>query len=543
MSSCLGLYIQNNVIKYAKVNKEHDDYKIEAYGIKFYDDIDEAVSQIVNETFSYNKVPISTNLSDEKYTYANLFSLLNQKDLIKAAKTEFEFFCNENQKNYNALDYKNIFIPNSEDKDKVITLYAYTEKSEITRKNQILRGYRVNNISPLPISITNLIQDTNKKNKAIVNIENKTSVTFMVNGEINKVEIIDAGMKEIFDNIIMKENSYNKAYEICKNTTIYTAQGKNLQIEENEYLEDIMPALYKVIEELKTVINNSGITVDEIYITGLAVAINNIDLYFQENFIDKKCEILAPFFVDKSNIKLNIRDYIEVNSAIALSLQGLGLGNKEINFKNVSKLQEFNEALNKEKNRPINKENKERKTIGLPKIDFKHSLDNLEKTLVRIAYGIFIIFVIYGIFSSILINQINKKDKEVNNFIEDSNTEIAKITENTKLVQARTEQYDTMIEKINEANNKLTESYARKNVLPNFLTEIMFNIPKEVQLVSITNTTGKSVTIQAKSKEYEQLGYFIAKIKNEAILTEVTATSGEKVGGFVVVTIQGNLPY
>ena len=32
MSSCLGLYIESNVIKYAKVTKDHDLLKVEAFG-------------------------------------------------------------------------------------------------------------------------------------------------------------------------------------------------------------------------------------------------------------------------------------------------------------------------------------------------------------------------------------------------------------------------------------------------------------------------------------------------------------------------------
>ena len=80
MSNCLGIYIDNNVIKYAKVAKERDDLKIESYGIKFYDDIQDAIKQIVEETYSY-KIPICTNLSEEQYTYAQIFSLLNKKDL------------------------------------------------------------------------------------------------------------------------------------------------------------------------------------------------------------------------------------------------------------------------------------------------------------------------------------------------------------------------------------------------------------------------------------------------------------------------------
>lgn len=547
MSSCLGLYIENNIIKYAKVSKERDNFKVEAFGIKFYDNIDDAVKQIVNETYSY-KTPISINLSDEKYTYSNLFSLLNQKDLNKAVKTEFEYFCNENRKNHNALEYRNLLTPNLDDKDKVTSLYAYAEKSSITGRLQILSGFRVNNISPLPISMANLIRNTDKKNKIIVNIEKNTSVTFIVNGKINRVEIIDTGMKEIFENIIMKENSYAKAYEICKNTTIYTAQGRNLQVEENEYMEDIMPVLYNIIEKLKQVISSTGIDIDDIYITGLAAAINNIDLYFQENFMDKKCEILAPFFIKKSNIKLNIRDYIEVNSAIALALQGLGLGHKEINFRHKGTLDQLGQLLNMEiggsnPKKSGNVGNGISKIKDMFKSDFSKSLDMIERNMIRFASGVLILTIVYIGFSVFLVSQINKKESEVQTFISESNQEIGNISNNTKLINERTNQYDKMIEKINEANDKITQSYARKNALPNLLTEIMFNIPKEVQLISINNTTGKSIKIEAKSKEYEQLGYFIAKIKNEGILTDVTSTSGVKQDDFVLVTIEGNLPY
>ena len=37
MSSCLGLYIEEHLIKYAKVTKDHDKIKVESFGIKFFD--------------------------------------------------------------------------------------------------------------------------------------------------------------------------------------------------------------------------------------------------------------------------------------------------------------------------------------------------------------------------------------------------------------------------------------------------------------------------------------------------------------------------
>ena len=53
MASCLGLYVESNIIKYAKVSKEQDKIKIEAFGVKFYDDLEKTIDQIIEELYSY----------------------------------------------------------------------------------------------------------------------------------------------------------------------------------------------------------------------------------------------------------------------------------------------------------------------------------------------------------------------------------------------------------------------------------------------------------------------------------------------------------
>lgn len=549
MPSCLGLYVENNIIKYAKISKERDNIRIEAFGMKFYDNIDETIKQIISETYSY-KTPISVNLSDEKYTYAQLFSLLSKKDLEKAVDTEFDFFCSEAGKNRNALEYRKLLVPNLEDRDKITSLYAYVDKSDIVGKLQILDSYKVNEVVPLPLSIVNLNTFVDKKNSIIVNIEKNTSVTTIVNGQIQRVDIIEAGMKEILDSIMLRENSYAKAYEICKNTTIYTTQGRNLQVEENEYMEDIMPALYKVVENVKQIIDVNQIEINDIYITGLAAAINNVDLYFQENFPDKKCEILAPFFINKSNVKLNIKDYIEVNSAISLALQGVGVGNKEINFKKTSALDKISKQMNIESKSSSKKESSEDKssnsgdkiksTIGSA---FAGALDNLEKMLIRTGLSILLLIVIYIVFVKVISGQINKKQQEVDSYITDTNQKLETITKYTSAVNDRTRHYESLIAKIDEANQKLTESYARRNAIPNLLNDIENVIPKGVQLLSIKNPTTKTVQIEAQAKEYEQLGYFISKIKVEGILTNVKSTESVKQNEYIKITIEGDLVY
>ena len=89
MASCLGIYIDSNIIKYAKITKEKDDLKVDAFGIKIYSDLLQTIDQIVSETFSF-KDPISVNITDEMYNYFYMSDLLNKKDLAKAIETEFD---------------------------------------------------------------------------------------------------------------------------------------------------------------------------------------------------------------------------------------------------------------------------------------------------------------------------------------------------------------------------------------------------------------------------------------------------------------------
>ena len=545
MPSCLGIYIEKNIIKYAKVSKDRETVKIEASGVRFYENVEETVKQIVNETFSF-KTPISINLSDEKYTYTDVFSLLSKKDLEKTTDTEFEYFCNENGKNKNALEYRKIFIENSLDKDKKTVLYPYIDKAIITSRMQIFEGTNLSAILPMPIAIANLNNFKEKKNSVIVNIEKNTSITTIIDGEIYKVDILEQGMQEILENIVIKENSYEKAYEICKNSTIYTTEGKTLEPEANEYMEDIMPTLYSIVQKVKESITMDGVSIENIYITGLGSVINNIDLYFQENFINQKCEILVPYFVQKSNIKINIKDYIEVNSAIALALQGLGEGNKEINFTKQKGMDKLSGFLNVEKKPKKDEGSKDKKNIDLSKI-FSFNLgtgsDRYEKYLMRTAASLLIIITLYSVFTKIVIGQIVDKNEEIKQYIEETNNEITVVKNYTKLVETRVQEYEKILSKLEENNSKLSENSARKNAIPNLLNNIMFCIPKEVQLLSLANSSGKHIKIEAQSEKYQQLGFFVAKLKTDTILVNVTSTPGVKENGVVKITIEGDLPY
>lgn len=541
MSSCLGLYIQNNLIKYAKVTKERDNLKVEAFGVKFYDNINEAINQIVSETYSY-KTPISTNLSEESYNYFYLFSLLNKNDLKKSIDTEFDSFCYEKGYNRNALETRYALVPDIQDKQKIKVIHISSNKIEINQKMQELEKNTVSTISPLPIAITNIADIKEKENAIILNIEEKTTVTTIIDQKIYNIDKLEEGTETILNSISQKENSYSKAYEICKNTTIYTMEGKDLIQEENLYLEDIMPTLYSIVQSVRNIADNSVEKISKIYITGTGSMINNVDLYFQEYFPECKCEILKPYFIPET-VKINMKDYIEVNSAIALGMQGLGYGIKTLNFKKPSITDKLPDWMKIEIGGK-KEEGKKGKKINLGKMNFSFDLkgefDNIEKWLMRTLSGVLAFVIIYSGFALFLKGQTDKKLKEVADVTGHTIEQIKLVEKDIEAVNNRTTKYEEVLRNLEEYKNETSENRKIKDSIPNFLTALM-TMPQGVTVTSITNTTGYTIRIEAQSKEYSQLGYLIANLKTKNILYNVTSSSGVKQNDIIKVVIEGSL--
>ncbi len=539
MSSCLGLYIESNVIKYAKVTKEREALRIESFGIKFYNKIGDALNQIISETFSYN-IPISVNLSEEIYNYFHMFSLLNKNDMRKAIDTEFESFCFDKKLNKNAFETRYALSNALDDKDKIRVIHVSSNKSAMQRQLQALREYRVSNISPLGTSIANVALINPKENILIVNIEEITTITTIINQRIYNVEKMEEGSGEILDKIAAKENSYSKAYEICKNSTIYTMEGKELQDEENEYLDYIMPTLYKIVQRVHDYVNNMTVKFNKIYITGLMSAVNNIDLYFQEFFDTEKCEVLKPYFT-KDNIKINIKDYIEVNSAIALAMQGLGYGIKSMNFKKLN----FSDKLPEWLKMDISLGKKEKSSSKKISFDMKGKLDPTERWLIRGSAGVLILTIIFSVLSCYIQNRITEKIVEAQDTSTYTDQQIAMAEIDIARVVDKTNEYKEMEDNLRNINQKIEDDLDVKGAIPNLLVGIMSVIPENVQVTDIENTSdnaSKHVVIKAQSRYYDELGYFKAKLKEDGILKNVVSTQGEKQDDFVKIVIEGDLP-
>lgn len=539
-ASCLGLYIEEHLIKYAKVSKDRDKIKVEAFGLLFYDKIGEAIEQIIQETYS-QKTPISINLSEEMYNYFDMFALLTKNDLSKAIKTEFESYCSDKGYNPNVFETRYAVVGNQEEKEKIRIIHVADNKIELNKQLQQIDGYKLSNISPISMSIPNLIDVDRNEDSLVVNIEESTTVTTILDNKIYHVDKIEEGSRDFLSKINLKENSYLKAYEICKNTTIYTSEGRELQEEQSTYLEDIMPTLYTIVGKVKNIVRDNVDKIKKVYITGTASLINNIDLYFQEYLENVECEILKPYFVQTTAGDISIKDYIEVNSAISLGMMGVGEGISGMNFKNQTFADKIPDWLKLEVN-PDRTEKEKKNLGGMFTWDLGTPLDKTETSLVRVAVGLILLVILYSVFSGFLASQIKQKNAQADEFIMQTNNQINLANSDKEKINSKINEYNNMIKNLEEANNRITDRNKSRNAIPNLLNQIMSIVPENVQLTSIENSTGTHVVINAQSNRYEQLGYLVAKMKTDVILTNVISTAGQKDNNVVSIKIEGDLP-
>ncbi len=546
MQESLGISITDRVIKYAKVVKNNDQLDVASFGVRFYDNLDKDVQQIISETNSKN-IPICIDTHDEKVNYFNIFGLLSKNDTKRTIDTEYETMCSDNHLNPNAYEGRYLIVNDINNKDRNKVLFFTESKNEIEERERIFQNDKITSMTPLATSICNIVEAKKGENIMIINIEEKTKVTTILNQKIYNIDTIESGMLEVLDKINEKENSYSKAYEACKNTTIYTMETTATEDPNNKYLSLIIPTLFNIVQEVKKIKDNYT-KIDKIYLTGLGTVINNVDLYFQEYFQESKCEILKPYFAT-NNSKINIKDYIEVNSAIALALEGIGYGLKNLNFRTTNWKEELNNLLHSDV-KSLGKSSRTKKKISFSfDTNMKGPLKPTELWLVRCCVTVLMIVIIYSVCSVLLGNQLSAKTADAQAVIDDTTSQINKLNSNENSIKSKTSDFERVTTNLQNASSSIALKQGRKNEIPTLLNQIVYTIPKNVQLTSIKDTeiesngeTVQHITLSAQSKQYEQLAYFKARLSNSGYLLNVTSTEGTKSGEYVVVTIEGDLP-
>ena len=160
MSSCLGFYTDKNMIKYAKIssNPKSDLYTLEAYGVKFYDNIMTTIDEILQEV-KIDQCTVSLGLSNEGYHDIEVFRELKSKDRNDLIQSEFNAYCESEGLVNSALELRYQLVQNTGNMDKLLAICSYVAKSELANLNKNFEGLRITAVAPVGLSIENIFRN------------------------------------------------------------------------------------------------------------------------------------------------------------------------------------------------------------------------------------------------------------------------------------------------------------------------------------------------------------------------------------------------
>lgn len=591
MPSCLGICIEKNLIKYAKLTREKNSQvtQIDSFGIKFYDSLADTVNEIIDETQSAT-TPICVGLNSEDYTTVNVFSGLSQKDIKSLVNSEFQSLCKEKEVNPAALDMRFKLVKNTGMQDTYKAICIAANNTELSNLGQVFSNYKLSGILSVGLSAQNLFRNRGTTEKmAVVNIEDDTKVTVFSNGEIAEIVSLPIGMDEVFTRLADKFNSYARAYEACKGVNAYTDADLSLDDEAREINDVLMPVLYDLKQRIVSVLEAYNTNLKSIYITGTGVIINNIDLYFQEAFPNIDCEILVPYFVEKE--RNDIKDILEVNNALAVAAYGLDGVDKETDFylnnsylrteagkkmlkKDIPVKDIMNNAikwmddLNSKMKRKV--KTKPRKVsvafddevehldqinassdfevggasaIPNQQVEDEEKLyDPVDEWLCRVAISTGIAFIAYTGVSHYTGVMLADKLALTNSRTAKVETQIKNVQTDIDYINQQSAEYKTKTNNLSKILETIRTQQERSFDVPNLLSRLMFSIPDEVKVTSIKVTQNEEVSISAESGRYTQLGYFVSKLKLEGVLEQVNMRVVSMDADSIKIVISGVLP-
>ena len=320
MASALGIFIDRNIIKYAKLNGTKDKLKVESYGMKYGENHKELLKQIIEETNS-SKNNVVINAAEIHYEETSIFSMLKKKDYDKAVEVAYEEIIDKQKLRPELLEYGYILSKNPADSEKLHVLLGIQEKGAMeTRANLFGQNVMLYSQMPIGISISNIYESPLPA--LIVNIEEDTYITEIYDTEPIKVTRIATGTKNIINTINNEENSISKSYEVLRNMVLPTDDMDQISFEGNEYAPVIVSEVMKIVSEIKSVMKKRPGIYKKIYISGTGATISNLETFIEKLIDDVECDILRPAGIEGQK-KVAIKEYVDVNSAIALACEAL----------------------------------------------------------------------------------------------------------------------------------------------------------------------------------------------------------------------------
>ena len=534
MRGCLGIYLGDKIIKYAKLIQDDKTKRIslDSYGTKYLSDGDESViSQIINQTGSAD-TSLCLNLKNYNRKQSEILKQLNKSDIQSVISLEVGDYASFNNINEKSLVYRPLLMDSTISNDNYTADIAITEKSNIVRYENSEIYKNLDGLYPTEYIIKNLVQ--NSSNYIILNIDEKTQLVSVVGGKINRIIDIDISMSDILGKIAEQEGSYEKAVDICRGINVLS-DDENISVDIEKIIE---PVIQDLLNRIKSKLDESKVRYERMYLNGLINLFINIDMLF-EQFFGITTEKLKPFFLKSDETNLNIAEIMEANDAISLAVEGLERNNLKVNFlEEVERNSSFKSIFKKKSSVSSGAHiTKSKNSINIDK-------DKLEAGLLIANVAAATALVGYASFSAIYSKEMDKLANSLSKDIENLRAMNTEVTSDRNYVQVESDKYKTYNDYISDSLEKIREGkigkYTTYNVA-NFMQKVAKYIPSNVVLQSISSNDNKSVTIVANSGSYSELGYFISQLKLQGILKNIK-TGKVETGNTITVTIGGDLP-
>lgn len=541
MASCLGIYLDNNIIKYAKLSLDNSkSINVEKYGIKFAsDNYEQIINQIIVETDSQN-VPVVINPQDDLYYSSQVYEQVKDNSYVPdIMKLEFEAWCEKNAKSPDKYSYVYMVSDYKNSDNRRNSLLNITPKDSINSEINMVKT--VAQIIPAKPIVKRIVSDE-EDSYILINIDSSLSLTVVINKKIVEFKSYNTGMKSVLDDFTRNLGSYEKAYSACKQMNVYT-EGESSN---DPTLEQIVePALQEILKLCQVEVNKYANNISKIFLTGIGTSFTNIDLLFSQ-FLDTKCSIIKPFFIKDTTDVRYVSEIVEVTEAITLAYEYLNPKFMELRYmgsgvklnNKINKLFAAPTRIIKPKKQKVEKV-KEPKEKKEPEIE--------DETVNKIGYGavvaavVLVAYVLFGIVYSFSVNRIvkNMETKKQNVVAETAN-----VNSDIEYVNKNMKEYKDINDEVEDIKNKIEKNEIGKFTTYNvasLLQNIIRIIPKNVRLINIASNDNKKITITASSSEYEDLGYFFAQLKLEGVINNAKINKVNN-GETTTIEIGGDMP-
>lgn len=548
MSSCLGIYIGDKVVKYAKLAREESSSTIKAitYGTRIHlGNKSDVINNIITATGSEG-VPVCINLQGERVHNAEVLKIISKGDLESLVDLEVVDFTGNDDRSERGYIYRYTLLDSLVSRDNYTANIIIQDRPEIDKYSSD-ENSPVASMYSLPY-ILDEIAPKSENNYLIIDMNENTNLMFVSGGKLVNVTNMELGMKKILDTFPEMLGSYQKAYDTCKTINVFS-DDSNVNNPELERV--IEPVLQDALNRIQNKIRELNLNVEKIYLSGMITLFINSDMLFEQYF-DIPTEKLRPYFIDSSDSNNNMSEVTEASEAFALAYEGLNVERPELDFlRQNKKFGNIFSKVIKPKNtgaREVKDTKNNKSKVNRNESAFIGNI-NLEKVKPILIFAnviMFTLLLVYSVFSSLYNAQMNKQ-------IESVVEEKARVTESTvevnsdiTYIDSNKEKYSNYVSYVDETIRKINKGeigkYSTYNVAL-FMLKISKYIPDGVLLKSIKSDSSKHITIVASSSSHAKLGYFVSQLKLEGILEPSSVrTTAVAHDATITVTIGGDLP-